>query len=382
MRVRRVLLVAAVVLAGLAQAGRAEAAIVFFTELTPPSAQYAGAGVRPLPGDFNGDGRSDVLFYRPGAGAEVLKFGTAGRTFTTVTSGINATATYQPLLGDFDGSGTTDIFWYAPGTQPDSIWYFTPTGGHTTVTLAVNGTYKALVGDWVRPGGPTRDEIFWYGPGATADSMWAFGAAPTGARRVIAQTVRGSDYTPLVGGFTPETGPDYEGSVDLSVDIFWYSPSGPDSLWDGDNAGGFTSSARSIGSGYQPFVGLFDGYGVDDIFWYAPGGADQVWLPDDVTGAFNTYAATIGSGRRPITGGFLIPNEPIYWWAPAGTDEMWFPQGEPGDWEYDEFTTNTDMGAGYTPVTGDFDGDGRNDLYWIHPGATADAVWYGPNPDA
>ena len=74
-----------------------------------------------------------------------------------------------------------------------------------------------------------------------------------------------------------------------------------------------------------------------------------------------------------------LPDEPILWWSPTGADDFWLPEGEPGTWAYDAaLPNNTNMGAGYQPVTGDFDGDGHRDLYWLGPGAQADPVWWGP----
>jgi hypothetical protein len=35
------------------------------------------------------------------------------------------------------------------------------------------------------------------------------------------------------------------------------------------------------------------------------------------------------------------------------------------------------VGAGYTPIVGDFDGDGHSDVFWYHPGPGADYIWWG-----
>src|SRR4051812_41643261 len=78
--------------------------LAFFTETTPPTANYTPTSVVPLVGDFTGDGRADVFFYRPGTANESLFIGNANRTFTHVAaSSISVTPTYQPLVGDFDG---------------------------------------------------------------------------------------------------------------------------------------------------------------------------------------------------------------------------------------------------------------------------------------
>ena len=35
------------------------------------------------------------------------------------------------------------------------------------------------------------------------------------------------------------------------------------------------------------------------------------------------------------------------------------------------------VGGNYIPLVGDFDGDGKDDVFWYAPGKAADSVWYG-----
>ncbi|MTD17380.1 hypothetical protein GIS00_25955 [Nakamurella sp. YIM 132087] len=73
----------------------------------------------PVGGDFDDDGYGDVLFYQPGAGADVLRRGTANG----FTSGpvVTVNGDYKPVAGDFNGDGHGDIFWYGTGTKADSL---------------------------------------------------------------------------------------------------------------------------------------------------------------------------------------------------------------------------------------------------------------------
>ena len=370
------LLVAIPALAVALVAGQAAASpLAFFTETSQPADSELAAPFTPLVGDFTGDGADDLFVYRPGSGTDLMLIGGQRSSFVGATGGaIQVKSTYTPLVGDFDGDGGADIFWYAPGKAADYLWIFTNQTTVVSIKKSVNGTYKPIVGDFASADGKHRDDIFWYAPGSASDSLWKATAA--GNFTSIPESVSGT-YQPLVGAFTPD--PATGGSTDSTLDIFWYAPgSSPDSLWRGDGTGHFTPKAYVVGGTYQPFVGYFDGYGVQDIFWYAPGGNDSVWLADPDTRTFTTHGVGMSAGYTPITDEFTVPDEPILWWSPTGEDHFWLPQGEPGTWDYTELSNNTDMGAERRPVTGDFDGDGHNDIFWIGSGSTNSALWWGP----
>lgn len=379
MRVVQAVAGAAIGVAALLPVVQAEAApLQFFTETVPYGADTQATTTTPLVGDFNGDGRSDLFLYRPGTANDSIRFGRADRNFTTSPAAdYQVTGTYKPFVGDFDGNGSSDVFWYAPGTAADSIWFFDEYGYAFPKSVSVKGTFQPLVGDFVHPAGEgDADDIFWYAPGSAPDALWKAKGDQT--FQSIPQTVNGT-FQPLVGSFTPELGGGYGGSVDLSLDIFWYAPgAAKDYLWNGRNDGTWTSIPKSVGGTYQPVVGLFDGYGVDDIFWYSPTGPDAVWLADPVTGKQVSHPANIGPGFTPIVGGFRVPDEPIYWWSKTGVDDFWIPEGAPGEWEYTSLPNNSDMDSSYIPRTGDFDGDGHQDLFWVGPGTPVSMLWWGP----
>ena len=353
--------------------GPAGAITPFFTEATPSSAVYSGpSNVQPLVGDFTGDHRSDIFFYVPGAGSQVIKEGTSDRTFSTATASVSGT--YIPLVGDFNGDGISDIFWYGPGKAADSLWLFQPGGGHVTMPEYVSGVYKPFVGDWAADGVSNgKTDIFWYSE-TGASFLWR--ATTGGAFQSIYEGSIGAGRVPLVGSFTPNP---TDGSTDPTLDIFWYGPGPiPDVLWQGDGTGHFTPKPYTVGGNYQPVVGYFDGYGVQDIFWYSTsGGSSSVWLADPNTKVFTSHPASIGSGFNPLQGSFTLPDTPIVWWSPSGADTMWFPNGDPGTWSYSAYDANTDMGSGYIPVTGDFNGDHFNDVYWIAPGGGTSRLFWG-----
>ena len=193
------------------------------TVLLAPVAADGPAGARmaavptdttALLADFDGDERSDLFWYGPGAKDDHLWLGRPDRNFAGVPVTVNGS--YLPMVGDFDGDGRADIFWYGPGTASDVVWYGQAGGGFAGLAVTVNGTYQPIVGDF---DGNGRADICWYGPGTAND-------------------------------------------------VVWY----------GQAAGGFAGLAIDMAGTYQPFTGDFNGDGGGDVFWYAPGaGSDVVW---------------------------------------------------------------------------------------------------------
>jgi uncharacterized protein YkwD len=272
---------------------------------TPP-------GVRTvLTGDFNGDGRDDMLTYGPGAEADELWFGLPGGTMRQVP--VNIKGQYQPVAGDFDGDGRTEILWYAPGGAADSLWKWSGTGW-TKVAKTINGRYTARAGDF---DGDGADDIFWYGPGTAPDYRW-YGNR-NGSFTSVATTVAGS-FIPVVGDFDGNGGDD----------VLWYGRgSAPDVVWYSTGQRGSQRSARTtIGGSHTPFAGDFDGNGVDDLFLYTPGtAADYTWFSTRTTFAATKVARTVNGTYVPGAGDFDGNGvDDAIWFSPSGAagDPLWW----------------------------------------------------------
>jgi glycerophosphoryl diester phosphodiesterase len=216
----------------------------------------------PVLGDFDGDGRGDLLWYGPGAADDHLWLGRPSRNFAGVP--VTVRGHYLPLGGDFDGDGRADVLWYGPGGAPDVLWLGRPDGHFAARKLTVRGDYRPLVGDF---DGDRRGDVLWYGPGAQPDVLWL--GRPDGrfaARRLKA---RGT-YEPVLG--------DFDG--DGRRDVFWYGPgAAADRLWYGGPGGRFTTAPAAVHGSYRPLVADFGGDGPDDVLWWAPGAAgDVLWF--------------------------------------------------------------------------------------------------------
>lgn len=75
---------------------------------------YPGRGRgEPVTGDFDGDGRGDVLLYAPGADGDVIWWGRADGKVDRAPIG-NISGSYTPVALDADGDGRDDIAFHGP----------------------------------------------------------------------------------------------------------------------------------------------------------------------------------------------------------------------------------------------------------------------------
>ncbi|MPY92224.1 MAG: hypothetical protein GEV08_03900 [Acidimicrobiia bacterium] len=299
------------------------------SESTSPS---VNAGYVPVEGDFDGDGVSDVLWYGRGELTDLVSFGAAGVEAAPVEAPEVAYGSFVPLVGDFDGDGVDDVFWFAPGVDAEAVWW----GGISGFTVgAAQGVdqenFRPVVGDF---DGDGVDSIFWYGPGYEGDYQW-HGTAGRAFSFDGAPTVDQPDLEPLGG--------DFDG--DGRGDIVWHAPADPtgEYVWWGESSGAFSyGTVPDVdGAPVEAAVADLDGDGADDVYWHASGSpADQVsW----------------GATDRAVVAGDV---------APEGGSDVAAPHAS----------------AGFTPVGGEFDGDGMGDVFWYGAGAVPDHLTSGARP--
>ena len=252
--------------------------------------------VLPQPGvDFDGDGRADLAWFHPTRGTVALWLmnGTAaGRTVSLAGPGANSGWDLRGV-GDFDGDGKQDLLWYHASRGTVAVWFMNGTG-YTGQTATV-GNIGASSG-WEVGGGGDFDQdgsldILWHHPTRGTVAIWFLSGSRYAGRSTTVGNI-GASTGWKVGGLG-----DFD--KDGNVDLVWLRPSqGAVALWmmSGSTYArtvSLTSLAANSGWGTGG-VGDFDKDGNQDIVWYQPTqGTVSLWLMNGAR--WDGRRATVGS---------------------------------------------------------------------------------------
>jgi hypothetical protein len=135
-------------------------------------------------GDFNGDGKSDILWRNDitGQSSMWMMNGTTVLSDSGATNLQIGTAYRAAAVGDFNGDGYSDVMWRNINTGDNIIWL-----QHGTVTQAGSGAVSpvadsnwnvAAVGDYNADG---KDDIVWRNDVTGDTSIWMLNGAAFGA---------------------------------------------------------------------------------------------------------------------------------------------------------------------------------------------------------
>lgn len=268
-----------------------------------------------LTGDFDGNGRSDLIWRNETTGQTAIWL-MNGTTFSSGTTVMNNAAWRPALLGDFNGDGKSDIVWRNDSTGQSSVWLMSGTQIIGSATLVNDLAWRPThVGDF---DGNGSQDLVWYNAVTGRTSIW------------------------LMNGKSMASG----GSVAFDGGAGWMVTH----VADVDGDGKADLVARNEGSGATGIwrmngLSVLSAAGVmADRAWRmtttadfnGDGKADLVWR-NETTGA---TAAWLMNGTGILAGATLMSSK---------------------DWR--------------AVQTGDFDGDGRSDIVWRNRTTGQTSMW-------
>ena len=232
--------------------------------------------------DFNGDGKADIL-WRNGNTGTVKLWLMNGLQAQSITVASNVPSNWVIAgVGDFNGDGMADILWRDSTTGTVAIWLMN--GGRVTQSHTVG----IVASNWVIAGTSPNGHILWRNNTNGALVVWVmngFTVSQTHNLGAVASTwvVVGS------GDF------DGNGSEDL---LFRNSSTGEVAIWFITN--GAVTSTASLGTVPAAWsidlTGDFDGNGKSDIVWTNTStGVRVIWFMNGGTVASSARLGTVAT---------------------------------------------------------------------------------------
>jgi hypothetical protein len=143
-------------------------------------------------------------------------------------------------------------------------------------------------------------------------------------------------------------------------------------------AGGISPAEAQVSPNWTMVAGNFFGDARDEEFFYQPGTNPDLLISlsnggvpgDPVSANFVDY--TVNGTYRPVTGDFDGDNlDELFWYGPGGGADLIWHFADSRHFRQQAVSVS----GTYTPLAGDFNGDGIDDVFWYGPGAAPDAMW-------
>lgn len=237
----------------------------------------------PQPNDFNGDGKSDILWRNANTGANRIWLMNGATRLSTASLPTIAASTYLLVGGsaDFTGDGRADIFWHNPVNGTNILWKMSGTAVVQTINLYTSPDLvweAAATGDFNSDG---ATDILWRRRDTGELSVWLMDNT----------TFVSAVHLPANPGLDWKVGGTGDFNNDSQTDIVLRnSKTGANQIWlmNGTNRTG-TVALPTVGDPNWAMRGIadYDNDGNLDILWRYQGtgtlqGAVQYWKMNGV----------------------------------------------------------------------------------------------------
>lgn len=272
-------------------------------------------------------------------------------------------ATVVPLTGvrsDFDGDGKSDVIFRNTGSGKNVIWKSASSSTQQAMTAVTSQAWTITgTGDFNRDG---KVDVLWTNTSTGAGAIWRGGSY---SQQQAVTTVR--DLNWKVAGVG-----DFNG--DGAADIFWRrADTGQNAIWNGGNSATQISIASVVGGGwYVAGVGDFNGDGRSDILWRSTSGRNQIWRSGLANQRQEVTTVADSNWRVAATGDFNGDSVDDVLWrhARTGANVIW--RSASSGSQQAVTTTGT---AWTVAAVGDYDGDGRADILWRNATTGGNVIW-------
>jgi hypothetical protein len=291
-------------------------------------------------GDFNGDGKTDLLFYFNGDGNWWMGL-SDGYTFAwrlaanTAGFGNLLDAGHRIFTGDFNGDGKADLLFHYNG---DGRWWLGRSDGHAFAWQEASNTagfgnlldagHRLFTGDF---NGDGRTDLLFYYNGDGSWWMGLFGNHTFNWRQ--AGTIRGFGNL-LDAGHQIVQG-DFNGDRKADIAFYyrgdgnWWMGLSDGNVFNWRGAGNVSGFGDLMDTGHRIWTGDFDGDRKTDIAFYYKGDGNW-WMGLSDGSAFRWHGAgsaagfgdLLDSGHRLFTGDYNGDRK---------TDPLFFYKGD-GNW--------------------------------------------------
>ncbi|MEV4813346.1 N-acetylmuramoyl-L-alanine amidase [Micromonospora avicenniae] len=242
---------------------------------------FALTGETPLTGDFNGDGRDDIVAFTHGSLADVYVALSTGTGFSAGAKWHDwfAPGAEVPAVGDVNGDGRDDIITFTHDAAGD-VYVALSTGSSFSGTAAKWHEFFSIAGEYPAVGdvnGDGRDDIitFTQGPAAASDVIVALSTGTAfGAPQKWHDLFAVGAEQPRVGDVNGD-GKDDIVTFTCNADADVYA-----AVSDGTSFVGTTVKWNDFFclAGEFPYLGDVDGDGRDDIIVFTKGSTNDVYV--------------------------------------------------------------------------------------------------------